>query len=88
MFAFFHIAEQKVLYILTVDIRKRPLCKGWGDVVFKKPLVFFKSERLCRFLFESQPVFCKVVEENGVPAFCFYAAGCGIVVERVNEFLF
>lgn len=59
-----------------------------GNVVFKQPLVFSESDRLCCFFFNGQPVFCKVVEEYGVPAFCFYAAGCGIVVERVNEFLF
>ena len=56
--------------------------------MFEQPLVFFESERLCRFFFERKPVFCKVVEEYGMPVLCFYAAGCRVVVESVNEFLF
>ena len=56
--------------------------------MFKQPLVFFESERLCRFLFKGEPVLCKVVEEYGMPALCFHAARCGVVVESVNELLF
>ena len=56
--------------------------------MFKQPLVFFERERFSRFFFERKPVFCKVVEEHGMPVLCFHAARRGVVVERVNEFLF
>ena len=87
-FVLFHIAEQKSLDKLSVYLGECLAGESRGDIVFKQPLVFFESERLCRFLFEGKPVLCKVVEEYGVPALCFHAARCRVVVERVNELLF
>ena len=52
---------------LSVYLGERLVRESRGDIVFEQPLVFFESEWLSCFLFEGEPVLCKVVEEYGMP---------------------
>lgn len=68
-FILFHIAEQESLDKLSVNIGERFAGESRGNIVLEQPPVFFDCERLCRFLFEGEPVLRKVVEEDGMTVF-------------------